>query len=322
MKFQMRQQGIALITILLVMAVATVIASEVASRLHFHIQRTDNQQTRTQAYQYALGGEELVRQILFLDHQDGEYDHLEENWSKLKPVYEFDQGKSSLKIQLIDLHSRLNINNLVTEEGALNETVYEQFLKLFNVLALDQQLLNSLVDWLDKDNLPTNLNSEDNGYLALDTPYRAANRQLAHLSELSLIQGWNIEHLTQIAPYVTILPTATQINVNTASATVLSTLAEQLTPLNSDNLVASQKNGGFETMDEFLAHDQLAGIEVNTTMADVNSDYFAAYVESTFSGKTVRLQSILYRDRSSGEIKLVSRDRSSHFLWPSKPKES
>lgn len=315
-----RQQGIALITILLVMAVATVIASEVASRLHFHIQRTDNQQTRAQAYQYALGGEELARQILFQDHEDGEYDHLEENWAKLKPVYEFDQG--SLKIQLVDLHSRLNLNNLMTDEGELNETAYEQFLKLFNVLSLETQLLDSLVDWLDKDSLPKSLNSEDNGYLGLDTPYRAANRKIAHLSELTLIQGWKNDYLTQIAPYVTALPTATQINVNTASATVLSTLAEQLTPLNSSNLVTGQQNGGYESMDGFLAHDQLAGIEVNTTMANITSDYFAVYVESTFSEKTVRLQSILYRDRSSGEIKLVSRDRSSHFLWPNKPKES
>lgn len=309
-----QQKGVALITILLVMAVAAVIASEVTSRLHFHIQRTDSQQTRAQAYQYALGGEELARQILAKDHQDGEYDHLEEGWAKLKPAYEFDQG--TLKIQLVDLHSRLNINNLITGEGKLNKVVYEQFLKLFNVLALEGELLNTLVDWLDKDSLPTSLNSEDNGYLARETPYRAANRRLSHLSELLLIQGWTKDHLSSIAPYVTALPTDTQINVNTASATVLSTLAEKLTPLASNNLVAAQQNGGFENMDGFLAHDQLAGINVNTSIANVNSDYFVSYVESTFAEKTVRLQSILYRDSSSGEVKLVSRDRSSHFLWP------
>ena len=241
------QGGVALITILLVMAVAAVIASEVTSRLHFHIQRTDSQQTRAQAYQFALGGEELARQILAKDHLDGEYDHLEERWATLKPIYEFDQG--ALKIQLVDLHSRLNINNLITDEGELNETVYEQFLKLFNVLALESELLNTLVDWLDKDSLPTSLNSEDNGYLAKETPYRAANRQLSHLSELLLIQGWTKDHLSSIAPYVTALPTATQINVNTASAIVLSTLAEELTPLASSNLVTSQQRGGFESID-------------------------------------------------------------------------
>ncbi|MEZ5523952.1 MAG: type II secretion system minor pseudopilin GspK [Pseudomonadales bacterium] len=308
------QQGVALISVLLVMAIATVIASEVASRVSFHIQRTDNQQTRAQAYQYALGGEALVRQVLHEDLENSEYDHLGEKWATLKPLYKFDQGQ--LKIQLVDLQSRLNINNLVTREGLLNEPAYIQFLKLFNTLALDPQLLDTLVDWLDKDSTPKTINSEDTGYLASETPYRAANRPLAHLSELALLQGWTQKDIDQLAPFVIALPTATRINVNTASATVLSTLAEKLTPLNSANLVASQQNGGFQSMDEFLAHDQLAGIAVNSAAADIHSDYFSAYVVSDFADKTVHLHSIFYRNPASGEIKLVSRDRSSHFLWP------
>ena len=240
--------------------------------------------------------------------------------ARLKPLYEFDQGQ--LKIQIIDLQSRLNINNLVTEDGELNELVYAQFSKLFNTLALDLQLLDTLVDWLDKNSLPKSLNGEDDGYLALETPYRVANRQLVHLSELMLLKGWNRQVFELVAPHVTALPTATLINVNTASATVLSTLAEQLTPVNSENLVASQQNGGFDTMEQFLTHEQLAGIKVNSAAADVSSHYFASYVESSFAEKTVRLQSVLYRDPGSGEIKLVSRDRSSLFLWPQKKSES
>lgn len=311
-----RQRGVALITVLLVMAVATVIASQVVSRLNFHIQRTQNQQLQAQAYQYALGGEEFARQLLHEDHEKSSYDHREEPWAKLKPVYTFNQGQ--LKIQLLDLHSRLNINNLLTDEGTLNEAVYEQFLQLFNALSIDTQLLNTLVDWLDKDVTPRVLNSEDNGYLALDTPYRAANAPLSHLSELLLLQGWQQQQLTQLAPYVTVLPVATHINVNTASATVLATLAKKLTPLQAAAIVPSQQGGGFDSMEAFLTHDSLAGIEVNTSAASVNSEFFMVYVESTFAERTVRLQSLLHRDNANGDIKLVSRDRSSHFLWPSK----
>lgn len=308
------QQGVALITVLLVMAIATVIASEVVSRLNFHIQRTQNQQIQAQAYQYALGGEELVRQILFDDHKNSQHDHHEEKWAKLKPVYEFDQGQ--LKIQLLDLHSRLNINNLLTDDGTLNEIAYQQFLQLFSELSIEPELLNTLVDWLDKDITPRGFNSEDDGYLALERPYRTANRALAHLSELTLLQGWKQSHIDQLAPFITVLPVATHINVNTASATVLATLAEQLTTLNSAALVTSQAGGGFDTMNEFLAHDSLAGIEIDASALNVHSEYFIAYVESTFADRTVWLQSLLHRDKDSGEIKLVSRDRSSHFLWP------
>jgi len=318
--FRLYQQGVALITVLLVMAVATVIASEVVSRLNFHIQRTQNQQIQAQAYQYALGGEELVRQILFEDHKNSQYDHLEEKWTKLQPVYEFDQGQ--LKIQLLDLHSRLNINNLLTDDGSLNELSYQQFLQLFNELSIEPELLNTLVDWLDKDVTPRGFNSEDDGYLALERPYRTANRALAHLSELSLLQDWKQSHIDQLAPFITVLPVATHINVNTASATVLSTIAKQLTSLNSSALVTSQRGGGFDTINVFIAHDSLAGIEINTSALNVHSEYFVAYVESTFADRTIRLQSVLHRDKASGDIKLISRDRSSHFLWPKQDTKS
>ena len=198
------QRGVALITIMLVVAIATVIATELVTRVHFHIQRATHQHAQAQAYQFALGGEELVRQILYLDNEKTDYDHLNESWSRLKPQYEFDQGV--LIIQVEDLHARLNINNLINGEGKLDKAVFEQFRQLFSQLSLDLTLLNTLVDWLDPDATPIALNSEDNGYLALDTPYRAANAPLIHLSELTLLQGWDHNTVAQLAPFVTALP--------------------------------------------------------------------------------------------------------------------
>lgn len=314
MRILKRQQGVALITVLLVTAVATIIASEVVSRLYFHIQRNQAQHAQAQAYQYALGGEELVRQLLHEDHEENEFDHRTDKWAKLKPVYEFDQGQ--LKIQLIDLNSRLNINNLLSEGGELNETSLEQFKRLFDVLNLDQQQLDALVDWLDKDSLPKGLGSEDDHYLALEKPYRTANQAFSHLSELTLLQGWENKHLTLLAPHITVLPSITSINVNTASAEVLTTLAKNLDLQKTEALVASRESSSFESMENFITHGELAGIEINNQLANVKSDYFLAYVESSFADSRIRLQSILYRDPSSGDISLVSRDRNSRFLWP------
>jgi len=308
------QQGVALITVLLVTAVAAVIASEVVSRLHFHIQRNQAQQAQAQAYQYALGGEELVRQLLHEDHGENKFDYRNDRWAKLKPLYEFDQGQ--LKILVVDLNSRLNINTLVTANGQIDETVSQQFQNLFNSLNLEQQQLDALVDWLDKDSLPKGLGSEDDHYLALDTPYRTANQPLQHLSELLLLKGWENKHLVLIAPHVTALPTSTKINVNTASAPVLATLAKDLSAQKASALVTSQQANGFDSVETFIAHDQLAGIEINASLASVTSDYFLVYVESMFAGSRIRLQSTLYRDSSSGDISLVSRDRNSRFLWP------
>jgi len=307
------QRGVALITIMLVVAIATVIATELVSRVHFHIQRATHQHAQAQAYQFALGGEELVRQILHLDNEETDYDHLNEKWSKLKPQYEFDQGL--LIIQVQDLHARLNINNLINTEGKLDKVAFEQFRRLFNQLSMNVALLNTLVDWLDPDATPLALNSEDNGYLALDLPYRAANARLVHLSELTLLQGWDQATVAQLAPFVTALPGPTKINVNTAPATVLATLAKDLTVLAAENLTTSRSSDGFDSIDGFLTHNSLAGLEVSASQASVNSEYFVVYVESQFAGRTIKLQTLLHRN-SDGKIQLISRDRSSQYLWP------
>ncbi len=309
-----RQQGVALITVLLVTAVATVIASEVVSRLYFHIQRNQAQQAQAQAYQYALGGEALVRQLLHQDYQENEFDQRTDRWAKLKPVYKFDQGQ--LTIQVVDLNSRLNINNLLSQDGQINDTSHEQFKRLFATLNIDQQRLDALLDWLDRDSLPKGLGSEDDEYLALDKPYRTANQALSHLSELTLLKGWDNQLLRLLAPHITVLPTTSDININTASAEVLTTLAKELDLQKAEALVTSRESNGFDSMDSFISHGELAGIKINSQLASVSSNYFLAYVESRFADSRIRLQSILYREPSTGELSLVSRDRNSRFLWP------
>ena len=81
-------------------------------------------------------------------------------------------------------------------------------------------------------------------------------------------------------------------------------------------MAASRGRNGFESIDDFLTHDSLAGLEVNTNQTTINSEYFAVYVESQFAGRTIKLQTLLHRNASSGKIQLISRDRSSQYLWP------
>ena len=308
------QRGVALITIMLVVAIATVIAAELVSRVHFHIQRASHQHTQAQAYQFALGGEELARQVLHLDNEKTDYDHLNESWSKLNPQYEFDQGVLIIKIQ--DLHSRLNVNNLISSEGKPDEIVLEQFHQLFSQLSIDMALLNTLIDWLDPDTTPIALNSEDNGYLTLDKPYRTANARLVHLSELTLLQGWDHPTVAKLAPFITALPSVTKINVNTAPPQVLATLAKGFSILAAEDLAASRDPEGFDNMDAFLTHQSLAGLKIKINQATVNSEYFAIYIESRFAGRTTKLQTRVHRNASDGKIQLISRDRSSQYLWP------
>ena len=55
-----RQQGVALITVLLVVAIVTVVTAGIIARQQLSIRSSANQLTARQAWHYALGGEALA----------------------------------------------------------------------------------------------------------------------------------------------------------------------------------------------------------------------------------------------------------------------
>ncbi|MCK4586683.1 MAG: general secretion pathway protein GspK, partial [Gammaproteobacteria bacterium] len=77
-----KQDGVALITAILIAALVSVIAVAMATRQTLDIRRTGNMLEADQAYMYALGMEELAAQVLVNDQQDtGDVDSLAENWA-------------------------------------------------------------------------------------------------------------------------------------------------------------------------------------------------------------------------------------------------
>ena len=79
-----RQAGVALVSVLLIVAVATALAYQMATRHTLNIAQSSQLLNGSQARQYALGGEEFARQILYADWLDEETrgnDTLLESWA-------------------------------------------------------------------------------------------------------------------------------------------------------------------------------------------------------------------------------------------------
>jgi general secretion pathway protein K len=109
--FRRQQRGVALISILLIVVIATVLGVAMTSEQNFSINRARVSFDQSIVKQYALGGEELARQILRQDFIDTpEVDHLGEDWAAPGEVFEFEDGE--IELQIIDLQSRLNVNGL------------------------------------------------------------------------------------------------------------------------------------------------------------------------------------------------------------------
>ena len=105
-----RQSGVALITVLLIVFLASLTAISLATVQQIAIRRSTVLQHQQQARLYTLGVEQWAGLILMRDRQDNAIDHPGEAWANLPPALPVDHGMLSGKIR--DLQGCFNLNNL------------------------------------------------------------------------------------------------------------------------------------------------------------------------------------------------------------------
>ncbi|WP_454910476.1 type II secretion system minor pseudopilin GspK [Stutzerimonas chloritidismutans] len=311
------QRGVALITVLLVVAIVTVVSAAMVARQQLSIRASSNQLQARQAWHYALGGEALAQAMLARDLRAGAtgetgangeaaaVDHLLEPWAQPLPAFEIDQGKILVRIE--DLAGRFNLNDLLRDQQP-NPAAVQQFRRLLLRLQISAPYAERLLDWIDPDQQPSGeLGAEDNAYLGLDTPYRSAGRRLHDLSELRLLQDMREEDFQRLAPYVVALPPNVPLNVNTASAMVLSSLSDNISLGAAESLVELRRAAPFRNSAAFLAQPALAGTTLQGTALAVGSQFFQATSEVRLGDRRLALVSLLQREQD-GSVRVLARN--------------
>lgn len=301
-----RQRGIALITALLVVAIATLLAVEMASRGRLDIRRTQNLIAGDQAYDLALAAESWALDILRADLEEGnEWDGMQDNWAQpiLLPPFE----GAILNMRIEDLQGRFNLNNLANlpqdPQQAVNDIHYQRFHLLLENLAQQhgleinpQELIESLADWLDPDLQARPFGAEDSYYLALDIPRRAANQLLVSPTELMLVKGFTPELVNVLLPHVTALPQAgTNINVNTATREVLRSLDRRISESLAERLEQQRFEEPWESLEMFLKAAELSSTDFRAEGLGVSSQYFAFRGDVMLGPARSQLHSLISR---------------------------
>ena len=308
-----RQRGVALVTALLVVSLATVAAVAMVTRLQVDMRRTGNLLNGEQAYAYAIAAESWAHVILRRDQKESDFDSLEEDWATALPPIAVEGG--FVNGHIVDLQGRFNINNLIEDDGepteaeaAVNAEELAYFERLLEVLDLEAALAPALLDWLDADiNSRFPDGAEDDTYLLADTPYRAANRPMVSISELRLVKGFTPEVVAVLEPHVTALPEETVININTATPAVLRALHQELDDSGVEELIADRGEDGYEDVDTFLEHTALAGLDLEIEV-DIVSDWFNVLTATSVGRGQAQLESLFWREEN--ELQVLSRVRS------------
>lgn len=299
------QQGVALITALLVVALATITAVAMTTRQQLDIRRTANVLNGEQAYLYALGAESWVKRILLRDAKHNRIDSFKDMWAMPLPPLPISGG--TVQGQVEDLQGRFNLNNLVEKGQASSEDMIF-FERLLRVLELPPQLAQVVVDWIDNDleaQMPDG--AEDNTYLTKTPAYRTSNTLFSSPSEIRLLAGFDNDSYQKLLPYISTLPTRTPINVNTAPKPVLMALAQGLSETDASVLIADREKKPFESTQDFIVHNALAGLKMESNNLSVVSAYFLLTAQVQIERAGAQLSSVLHRE--ANKIKIIMRSQ-------------
>jgi general secretion pathway protein K len=293
--FQGRQRGVALITAVLVVAIGTMIAVNLMWRGTLDLRRAEAALAADQGLLYVQGAEAWAADILRQDLVDSpDSDNLGEVWAIELPSLPVDGGTITGKLE--DLQGRFNLNNLIGADGMENQLARRQFERLLNILEIDPALAGAVVDWLDSDTdlrFPTG--GEDVVYSSSDPPYRTANSMITSASELMAITGFDRDAYRTLAPYITVLPRGTKINVNTASDVVLASLSDDIDISTAGALVDERADMAFIDIDMTFE-----GLVDPDTLQEIDgvTEHFLLTATVTLGSNQLTMRSVLQRDRS------------------------
>ena len=289
---RLRNRGVALITAMLITALAGLVATNLAWDNAIDVRRSMVLLNREQATQVALGAENWVMSILRQDLADSQTDHLGEIWATELPGLPI-EGGGEVFGSISDLQGRFNVNNLVDQAGEVDQESLEQFRRLLRVLELDPRLAGMTADWLDANSeaaFPDG--AEDPIYTAFLPAYRAANQTLSSISELAAVEGMDKATFDVLAPHITALPGRTNINANTATPAVLQSLDEKMSASDVESLIAERQNGGFADIP--TAFSSLVTPDVLNNL-DEASNFFQLRVVVQIDNMRITLYSLLMR---------------------------
>lgn len=287
------QRGVAIIMVLLIVALATVLATYLAQQQQLWQRQVESQFDRAQARRLGVAGIDWARAVLADDARANTTDNDSEMWALRLPAMPVDNGEVIGVIE--DRQGLFNLNNLV-RNGQSSAPDIAQFQRLLDLLGLPGDLAVALADWMDSDSdtqYPGG--AEDAYYLSLPQPYRSANQHLVELGELSRVKGFDGPSIERLRPFVSVLPLSLPVNVNFAPAEVLSAMIPNMNLSNARMMVQQRRGKPYSDIADFKQRFPRSDIEINDMDFSVTSEFFWVTGRARVANSQVTTQALLQR---------------------------
>lgn len=316
-----QQQGLALLSVLLILSLLIMLANELVQSFRGQIYRAQSQQQREQTRWFAMSAESLAKQALKESFKvDAETTNLDQYWAQDERKFPVDNGL--IGGHVIDGQSCFNINALAkaddeskpldSDERYREGAIFTALLKYLDVPnSLAQEITASTRNWVSAE--PLAKGAGDLEYLGLPMPYRSARTLMRDESEWRAVAGVSQDIARKIMPYLCALPNETlAVNVNTIATdqpALLAALFVDTLPLDqAESILQERDKKGWKTVDDFIAQPLLSNFNtanVSSRLTTV-SHYFLVNATAELGDSYLRLRTLLARS-TNNELAVVRR---------------
>ncbi len=234
-------RGMALLITIMIISLLIVVTLEFGKSMRQHHMAAANLKGSEQLGAIGRSGIAIATALLEQDGKDASFDSFLDDWAILEQTDLsglFDQGR--LKLTVVDLSGRVQINSLV-KTGAVGAGAREILTRLLisGEFAVQDEteakgIVDSLVDWLDADDLESEFGAENSYYRSLSPAYSCQNGPVQFVEDLLLVKGitpallYGSADKKALMLYITVYGDDGKINLNTARPEVLQAMNPQV----------------------------------------------------------------------------------------------
>jgi general secretion pathway protein K len=314
----MNNKGIALLMSLVLIVLVVFIVINILNTTWVDVSESAIFRDRALAKINLISALNYATALLVKDAQTNNIDTLRDNWADKEEISKAfsEWAGEDVEIFISDETGKLNINSLVKQDGQYNANIMNVLLRLlkgpfFKLSAEDaQNLLDSIKDWIDKDDEPTRFGAESGYYKDLGLKYGAKNSAIDFLEELLTVKGMTPEifYGTGESPGLKdLLRTRgpTTININTAPGEIILALGDNMTW----DAVAAMLDYRLEQGNELGKKDWyksvpgMAGVALDESIITTKGELFKVVVVQRTSATRRNLIALL--ERKGKDVKIL-----------------
>ncbi|MBN3792913.1 type II secretion system minor pseudopilin GspK [Burkholderia sp. Ac-20353] len=346
-----RQRGAAIITALLVVALAAILVSGMLWRQQVQVRRIENQRVLAQAQWVSRGALDWTRMVLRSEGDTAPgITYLGGIWAVpiAKTKLSDFMGKigitdgsggddTYISGSIEDAQAKFNLRNLVSTPAPgvlqLNAVQLQAFARLLSTLGYDgafakriaMQVRAGLMHSSSRFQMPTlpgvggapvvpEAGTGTQGTTFTDEPGLADSDRgpspliMTGVDSLLDVDGVTPEMVERLRPFVTVLPTTTAVNMNTAPAEVIAALVPGMSVASAQALVSRRETVFFRNVGDVTLALRGAGapnVTLDTSQIDVNSSYFIVHGRIQHDRAEVDRTSLVYRDPTTHSTRVV-----------------